>query len=101
LSFNRKRYTGQVVLQQAEAKNGQPQNTDLCLRAICGLFAEAFAGHGLTVAGVDVNPEMLEAARRFVPGGISAQVRPRPCPFLIIPTILSSSALFSTNRTNY
>jgi ubiquinone/menaquinone biosynthesis C-methylase UbiE len=34
-----------------------------------GLFAEAFAGRGLTAAGVDVNPEMLDAARRFMPGG--------------------------------
>jgi SAM-dependent methyltransferase len=34
-----------------------------------GLFAEAFAGHGLTIAGVDVNPEMLASARRFVPKG--------------------------------
>lgn len=34
-----------------------------------GLFAEAFAGHSLTVAGVDVNPEMLASARRFVPKG--------------------------------
>jgi len=53
---------------------------DLCLENVqtgsvldvgtgSGLFAEAFAGRGLTVAGVDVNPEMLEAARHFVPGG--------------------------------
>jgi len=34
-----------------------------------GLFAEAFARRGLQVSGVDVNPEMLVAARRFVPGG--------------------------------
>ncbi len=34
-----------------------------------GLFAEAFAQRGLTVSGVDVNPEMLAAARRFVPKG--------------------------------
>jgi SAM-dependent methyltransferase len=34
-----------------------------------GLFAEAFAGHGAEVSGVDVNAEMLVAARRFVPGG--------------------------------
>jgi SAM-dependent methyltransferase len=34
-----------------------------------GLFAEAFAGHNLTVAGVDVNPEMLASARVFVPKG--------------------------------
>ncbi len=32
-----------------------------------GLFAEAFARRGLEVAGVDVNPEMLEAARGYVP----------------------------------
>ena len=34
-----------------------------------GLFAEAFAQHGLEVAGVDVNPEMIVAAKRFVPKG--------------------------------
>jgi ubiquinone/menaquinone biosynthesis C-methylase UbiE len=32
-----------------------------------GLFAEAFARRGLEVAGVDVNPEMIAAAQRFVP----------------------------------
>ena len=31
-----------------------------------GLFAEAFAQRGLEVAGVDVNPEMIAAARQFV-----------------------------------
>jgi ubiquinone/menaquinone biosynthesis C-methylase UbiE len=34
-----------------------------------GLFAEAFAHHGLEVAGVDVNPQMITAARQFVPDG--------------------------------
>jgi ubiquinone/menaquinone biosynthesis C-methylase UbiE len=34
-----------------------------------GVFAEAFAAHGLEVSGVDVNPAMIEAAQRFVPGG--------------------------------
>lgn len=34
-----------------------------------GLFAEAFSKRGIEVAGVDVNPEMLVAARRFVPKG--------------------------------
>jgi ubiquinone/menaquinone biosynthesis C-methylase UbiE len=34
-----------------------------------GLFAEAFAQHGLEVAGVDVNPDMIVAAKRFVPNG--------------------------------
>jgi ubiquinone/menaquinone biosynthesis C-methylase UbiE len=34
-----------------------------------GLFAEAFAQHGLAVSGVDINPEMLIAAHIFVPRG--------------------------------
>ena len=34
-----------------------------------GLFAEAFAQSGLKVAGVDVKPEMIAAARQFVPQG--------------------------------
>jgi ubiquinone/menaquinone biosynthesis C-methylase UbiE len=34
-----------------------------------GLFAEAFAGRGLKVSGVDSNPEMLTAAREAVPHG--------------------------------
>jgi SAM-dependent methyltransferase len=34
-----------------------------------GLFAEAFSERGLEVSGVDANPEMVEAARQFVPEG--------------------------------
>lgn len=34
-----------------------------------GLFAENFSAHGLAVTGVDANPEMLPAARRYVPSG--------------------------------
>jgi ubiquinone/menaquinone biosynthesis C-methylase UbiE len=34
-----------------------------------GLFAEAFSRHGLIVAGVDINPQMLPAARQYVPQG--------------------------------
>jgi SAM-dependent methyltransferase len=33
------------------------------------LFAEAFAKHGLKIAGVDANPAMLAAARQFVLAG--------------------------------
>jgi ubiquinone/menaquinone biosynthesis C-methylase UbiE len=33
------------------------------------LFAEAFSRRGLVVSGVDVNPEMLAAAQKFVPKG--------------------------------
>lgn len=32
-----------------------------------GIFAEAFAGRGLRVTGIDVQEAMLEAARRYVP----------------------------------
>jgi ubiquinone/menaquinone biosynthesis C-methylase UbiE len=34
-----------------------------------GLFSESFSGRGLEVSGVDANPEMLTAARQFVPAG--------------------------------
>jgi ubiquinone/menaquinone biosynthesis C-methylase UbiE len=34
-----------------------------------GLFAESFCKRGLSVSGMDVNPEMLAAARQFVPEG--------------------------------
>jgi ubiquinone/menaquinone biosynthesis C-methylase UbiE len=34
-----------------------------------GIFAEAFAQRGLSVTGIDANPEMLQAAQGFVPGG--------------------------------
>jgi ubiquinone/menaquinone biosynthesis C-methylase UbiE len=32
-----------------------------------GVFAEAFAGRGLAVSGIDINPAMIEAAQGFVP----------------------------------
>jgi len=34
-----------------------------------GLFAEEFSKRGLEVAGVDVNPEMIAAAKQYVPTG--------------------------------
>jgi ubiquinone/menaquinone biosynthesis C-methylase UbiE len=34
-----------------------------------GIFAEGFAAQGLEVIGIDANPAMLEAARRYVPQG--------------------------------
>ncbi len=34
-----------------------------------GLFAEVFAAKGMQVTGIDANPEMLPAARQFVPSG--------------------------------
>jgi ubiquinone/menaquinone biosynthesis C-methylase UbiE len=64
---------------------------DLCLEAFAaesvldvgtgtGLFAEAFAGRGLEIAGIDANPVMVEAARRLVPEG-----RFRHAPAEVIP----------------
>jgi ubiquinone/menaquinone biosynthesis C-methylase UbiE len=35
-----------------------------------GLFAEAFSAEGLRVAGVDANPEMIPAAKSFLPAGV-------------------------------
>ncbi len=52
-----------VCLEGIKAKNL------LDIGAGSGLFAQAFAGRGLTVAGIDANPEMVEAARGFVPEG--------------------------------
>ena len=34
-----------------------------------GLFAEAFFKKGLQVAGADVNPDMIAAAKEFIPAG--------------------------------
>ncbi|MCX6054747.1 MAG: class I SAM-dependent methyltransferase [Chloroflexi bacterium] len=34
-----------------------------------GLFAEQFAAKGMKVTGLDVNPDMLQAAQQFVPSG--------------------------------
>jgi ubiquinone/menaquinone biosynthesis C-methylase UbiE len=64
---------------------------DLCLEAFpagsvldvgtgTGLFAKGFAARGLNVAGIDVNPTMIEAARRLVP-----QARFRHAPAEAIP----------------
>lgn len=33
------------------------------------LFAEGFSKEGITVTGIDTNPEMIETARHFVPQG--------------------------------
>ena len=47
-----------------------------------GLFAESFGQHGLEVAGVDVNPDMIAAAKQFVPQGdfreATAELLPYP-----------------------
>ena len=47
-----------------------------------GLFAEAFYQHGLEVAGVDVNPENIVAAKRFVPHGDFRESTAEALPYL-------------------
>jgi ubiquinone/menaquinone biosynthesis C-methylase UbiE len=46
-----------------------------------GVFAEAFASRGLSVFGVDVNPEMLPAARIHVPNGNFCAATAEKLPF--------------------
>jgi ubiquinone/menaquinone biosynthesis C-methylase UbiE len=46
-----------------------------------GLFSEAFTQHGLDVAGVDVNPEMIVAAKQFVPEGDFRESAAEKLPF--------------------
>jgi ubiquinone/menaquinone biosynthesis C-methylase UbiE len=46
-----------------------------------GLFAEAFNKKGLTVAGVDLNPEMIEAAKSYLPDSIFEQSTAEDLPF--------------------
>jgi ubiquinone/menaquinone biosynthesis C-methylase UbiE len=46
-----------------------------------GIFAEAFAGQGLAVTGVDVNPEMLRVAQQYVPGGTFRRAPAEALPF--------------------
>jgi ubiquinone/menaquinone biosynthesis C-methylase UbiE len=47
-----------------------------------GLFAEAFSQRGLKVSGVDINPQMILAAREFVP---QAEFREAPAETLPYP----------------
>ena len=46
-----------------------------------GVFAEEFDRRGLRVTGVDVNPEMIEAARRYVPQGTFLEAPADALPF--------------------
>jgi ubiquinone/menaquinone biosynthesis C-methylase UbiE len=57
---------GRVVQLSLE---GTPVTSVIDIGTGTGLFAEAFAARNLVVAGVDASPDMLEAAKRFVPQG--------------------------------
>ena len=47
---------------------GPPVRSVLDVGTGTGVFAEAFAGRGLDVTGIDIQESMLEAARAAVPG---------------------------------
>jgi hypothetical protein len=51
------------------ALEGIPFHSVIDIGTGSGIFAEAFARRGLDVTGIDVNPEMLEAAARYLPVG--------------------------------
>jgi len=81
--MHERRFSGRVATLRDPERVAQlelERVVDLCLEAGefasmldvgtgSGLFSEAFAARGLAVAGVDVNPEMIEAAKSFVPEG--------------------------------
>ncbi len=46
-----------------------------------GVFSEQFASRGLKVTGVDVNPHMLPAAQKYVPGGTFYEAAAESLPF--------------------
>lgn len=46
-----------------------------------GLFAGAFAARGLTVAGVDIRPEMVAAAQAHVPAGAFQEAPAEALPY--------------------
>ena len=46
-----------------------------------GLFAEAFAARGFTVAGIDLRGDMLEVAHQYVPDGDFKQAQMESLPF--------------------
>jgi ubiquinone/menaquinone biosynthesis C-methylase UbiE len=46
-----------------------------------GVFAEAFAARGCAVTGIDANGELLEVARRFVPGAEFRQASAEAVPY--------------------
>jgi ubiquinone/menaquinone biosynthesis C-methylase UbiE len=46
-----------------------------------GIFAEAFAGIGLDVSGIDANPDMLPVAVEHVPGATFREARAEELPF--------------------
>jgi SAM-dependent methyltransferase len=59
----------------------QPGANILDIGTGSGIFAEAFAARGFRVSGVDANPDMLAAARGFVPGADFREAEAEHLPF--------------------
>lgn len=92
---NDRRYSGEIerlrspqrlALMEVErvldlALEGSAAKSALDIGTGSGLFAEGFAARGLSVAGVDLREDMLEAARQYVPGGDFRQGRMESLPF--------------------
>src|SRR5512147_1760615 len=64
------------------ALEGNPLQSIIDIGTGSGIFAEAFASRGLAVTGIDANPEMPEAARRYVPGSHFQQGTAESIPYL-------------------
>ena len=60
---------------------GQPLGNVLDVGVGSGVFAEEFARRGLRVSGIDINPDMLEASRQYVPGGEFVEAPADSLPF--------------------
>ena len=81
--MNDRRYSDAIqrLRSPERIQRGEPERVvSLCLNSIdakslldigtgSALFAEAFYKAGLSVAGVDINPEMIEAAKQVIPEG--------------------------------
>ncbi len=61
--------------------NGIAARSALDIGTGSGVFAEAFAAHGLTVAGLDANAEVLKTALRYVPQGVFQQAVAEDLPY--------------------
>lgn len=81
--MNERRFSGEIERLRSEERlarlevplvvdhtlDGLNANSVLDVGTGSAIFAEAFAVRGLTVKGIDVREDMLEAARSFVPDG--------------------------------
>lgn len=61
--------------------SGQEITSVLDVGTGAGIFAEEFTRHSLQVAGVDVNPDMVAAARHYVPQAVFSQASAECLPF--------------------